>query len=67
MLDTYIIDSIQREEEARERAREGCRIWLELPLPEVEPPPRRQSEEPEYHDPIVIPLDPGRQIEEDAA
>lgn len=69
MLDAYIIDSIRREEEARERAFEERRIQLELPEVPRFPPPelvyRAPTAEEDPRDPIVIPLIPD--VEEDAA
>ena len=42
MLDAFIIEEIKRRERARE---ERDRPAIELPLPPVEKPPRRRSDE----------------------
>ena len=72
MLDAYIIDAIRREQEERERAFEGRRIHLELPLhqPDRSDRPTRDEQPDPYADrgPIVIPFHrSGDEPEEDAA
>jgi hypothetical protein len=71
MLDAYIIDSIRKEQEERERAFERRRIHLELPLDRPSdrdrPPPSRRDDEPFMGDPVVIPLITPDEIEDDAA
>lgn len=66
MLDSYIIDSIQREE--RERADQG-RARLHLPLHA----PAAEDRAPDREDPdsergvLIIPLDPSTPLSEDDA
>jgi hypothetical protein len=68
MLDAYIIDSIRRDDEARERAFERRRIYAELPIDRDHPrQPARRDDEPFMGDPVVIPLIGPEDIEDDAA
>ena len=68
MLDAYIIDVIRREQEERDRAFEGRRIHLELPIHRPERPVRDERPDPDAdRGPIVIPFHRGERPEEDAA
>jgi hypothetical protein len=68
MLDAYIIDSIRREQEERDRAFDRRRIHIELPVERERPRERpNRSDEPFMGDPVVIPLITPDEIEDDAA
>lgn len=67
MLDAYIIDSIRRDDEERDRAFERRRIYAELPIERDPRQPARRDDEPFMGDPVVIPLIAPDEIEEDAA
>ena len=61
MLDAYIIDAIQREQQERERqAEESRRIWLEIPGPAAYEEPNRVEEvdQEEERGILIIPLYP---------
>lgn len=67
MLDAYIIDAIRREEQQRQVERDvGRRLYIEAPLYPAFP--RVNEPEEVFDGPIVIPLYPNDQEqEEDAA
>jgi hypothetical protein len=67
MLDAYIIDAIRQAELDREAEFERRRVRLELPLPIPREIPRRAPEIEDERGPIVIPLNPGRDFEDNAA
>lgn len=62
MLDAYIIDAIQKEQQERERqAEEGRRIWLEIPGPEAYEEAHREEtpvDEEADRGVLIIPLYP---------